>query len=314
MPCPAVIFTHNVESEIWRRHAETRTGIARLLYRLQYRRMLRYERRALGRFDGVLAVSDADRRTFAQLYPGAVRGAVDVVPTGVDTEYFAPSSSDPASRRLVFTGSMDWLPNEDAMRFFHREVLPLVRVEEPETTLTIVGRAPTSTVKALANEPGIEVTGRVEDVRPYMRDAAAYIVPLRIGGGTRLKIFEAMAMGKAVVSTTVGAEGLPVVPGTHLMVADEPRTFARAIVRLMRDTARRRELEVAARAFVAEHYDWSSAGRVLEEALVGIADCGLRIADAASSAHSAIRPSRASGRPQLVEGRNPQSAMRVGLP
>jgi sugar transferase (PEP-CTERM/EpsH1 system associated) len=271
LPCPAVIFTHNVESEIWRRHAETKTGaINRLLYGAQYRRMLRYEGRTLARFDGVLAVSDADATTFAALYPGAIRQPVHVVPTGVDTEYFAPSHLQSAfsNRQLIFTGSMDWLPNEDAMQFFCREILPLLRAEEPGVTLSIVGRAPTPAVKRLAEEHGVQVTGRVDDVRPYMKEAAVYIVPLRIGGGTRLKIFEAMAMGKAVVSTTVGAEGLPVIDGEHVMLADEPHTFARAVVDLLRDDAQRARLEAAARALVVEQFDWSAVAGSLEEALV----------------------------------------------
>jgi sugar transferase (PEP-CTERM/EpsH1 system associated) len=269
LPCPVVIFTHNVESEIWRRHVDARTDrLGRWIYRLQYRRMLRYEARALRRFSGVLAVSTADRDTLARIYPGAIVPPVHVVPTGVDTGYFNPSSSDPGARDLVFTGSMDWLPNEDAMLFFHREVLPLVRAEEPAATLTIVGRAPTPAVARLAGEAGVRVTGRVDDVRPYMRDAAVYIVPLRIGGGTRLKIFEAMAMGKAVVSTTVGAEGLPVTSGEHVMLADSPAAFATAIVRLLRDLGHRRRLETAARALVVERYDWSAVAGALEDALL----------------------------------------------
>jgi sugar transferase (PEP-CTERM/EpsH1 system associated) len=268
LPCPTVMFTHNVESEIWRRHAETRRGVVgRLLYGAQYRRMLRYEGRALARFDGVLAVSDADRKTFSRLYPGAISGPAHVIQTGVDTDYFAPAPSEPESREVVFTGSMDWLPNEDAMLFFCREVLPLIRSEEPGMKVTIVGRTPTAAVKKLADEAGVRVTGRVDDVRPYMKDAAVYIVPLRIGGGTRLKIFEAMAMGKAVVSTTVGAEGLPVTDGEHVILADDPATFARAVVHLMRDVERRRRIEAAARALVVERYDWSAVAGELEDAL-----------------------------------------------
>ena len=269
LPCPAVLFTHNVESEIWRRHTETATGaVARLLYGAQYHRMLRFEARTLGRFDGVLAVSDADRDTFTRIYPGAVRNPAYVVPTGVDTEYFAPAPSRPDSRHLVFTGSMDWLPNEDAMSFFCRDVLPLIRAEEPSAMLSIVGRAPTPAVKALAAEVGVDVTGRVEDVRPYMADAAVYVVPLRIGGGTRLKIFEAMSMGKAVVSTTVGAEGLPVTDGEHVRLADTPAAFARAVVDLLRNRDERARLERAARALVVERYDWSAVAVGLEAALI----------------------------------------------
>ena len=274
LPCPSVIFTHNVESEIWRRHAEIKTGaLGRFLYGMQYRRMLRYEQRTLARFDGVLAVSEADSDTFRRLYPDAIRGPVSIVATGVDTDYFTPAAriSPPGpqtSRSLVFTGSMDWLPNEDAMVFFCREVLPLIRREEPDVTLSIVGRAPTPAVTALARQHGVIVTGRVDDVRPYVRDAAVYIVPLRIGGGTRLKIFEAMAMAKAIVSTTVGAEGLPVTDGEHVCLADEPQAFASAVVSLLRDVDRRRQLEDAARALVLERYDWSAVAGQLEHALV----------------------------------------------
>jgi sugar transferase (PEP-CTERM/EpsH1 system associated) len=292
LPCPAVIFTHNVESEIWRRHAETKAGrLARLLYRIQYRRLLRYEGRTLARFDGVLAVSDADRDSFARLYPDALRAPASVVPTGVDVGFFPPSPSDPASRRLVFTVSMDWLPNEDAMLYFCREVLPIIRTEEPDVQLSIVGRAPTPAVEKLARLDGVHVTGRVDDVRPYMRDAAVYVVTLRIGGGTRLKIFEAMAMGKAVVSTAVGAEGLPVTHGEHVLVPNEPRTFARAVVRLLRDVNRRRALEAAAHALVVEKYDWSAVAGELESALINIADRGLRNAD--SFIQSSINPQSA---------------------
>jgi sugar transferase (PEP-CTERM/EpsH1 system associated) len=275
LPCPAVIFTHNVESEIWRRHAAIRTGfVDRALYREQYRRMVRYEGRTLRRFDGVLAVSETDRDTLTRIYP-AIRRPIHVVPTGVDVEYFSATSSSPHSKQLVFTGSMDWLPNEDAMRFFCRAVWPLVRAEEPGATLAIVGRAPTPSVKSLSGD-AVQVTGRVDDIRPYVRKAAAYIVPLRIGGGARLKIFEAMAMGRAVVSTTVGAEGLPVSNGRHLILADEPRAFAGAIVGLLRDPASRRELEEAARRLVAEHHDWSKAATELEEAVMEVAAAGRR--------------------------------------
>jgi len=269
LPCPSVIFTHNVEAEIWRRHAErTRNRFARFLFDVQHRRMLQFEGRTLARFDGVLAVSDVDRDTFGRLYPDAARRPIEIIPTGVDTEFFAASTSEPSARSLVFTGSMDWLPNEDAMNFFCNEVLPLIRREEPDVTLAIVGRAPTPNVMRLAQLPGVTVTGRVEDVRPHMRAAAAYVVPLRIGGGTRLKIFEAMSMGKAIVSTTIGAEGLPLADGAHLLLADDPRAFADAVVRVLRDIPQRRALETAARRLVVERYDWAAVAGVFERALI----------------------------------------------
>jgi len=292
LPCPAVIFTHNVESEIWRRHAETKTGINKWLYGAQYRRMLRFEAATLARFDGVLAVSDVDRDSFARLYPGAITSPVHVVQTGVDTDYFRPIGNQRSaiSNDLVFTGSMDWLPNEDAMLYFCRDVLPIIRAEEPAATVTIVGRAPTPAVRKLADDhAGVRVTGRVDDVRPYMDEAAVYIVPLRIGGGTRLKIFEAMAMGKAVVSTTVGAEGLPVVDGTHVVIADQPDAFAHAVVALMRDPVRRASLESAARTLVMERYDWSAVAGDLESALERFARRGVR--DVVANPQRAMGPS-----------------------
>jgi sugar transferase (PEP-CTERM/EpsH1 system associated) len=267
LPCPAVIFTHNVESEIWRRHADTKATVAaRWLYRMQHKRMLRFEEDALARFDGIVAVSDADRDTFKRLFPALAPKPFWVVRTGVDTQYFAPSAAEPREPHLVFTGSMDWLPNEDAMTHFCHDVLPLIREQEPRVRLSIVGRAPTPAVRALASD-AVEVTGTVDDVRPYMEKASVYVVPLRIGGGTRLKIFEAMAMGKAVVSTTVGAEGLPVTDGRDAILADGPRAFADAVVSLVRDAGRRTALERAARSLVVEQYDWSAVAGELEDAL-----------------------------------------------
>ena len=269
LPCPAVLFTHNVEAEIWRRHTEQQTSaIERWLYGLQHKRMLAFERDTLARFDAVLAVSEQDRNTFEQLYPGATRSPAFVVPTGVDASYFSADEHDSNRPRLVFTGSMDWLPNEDAMTFFCRDVLPLIRARVPGVELTIVGREPTRGVRNLAAQHGVVVTGRVDDVRPFVREAAVYIVPLRIGGGTRLKIFEAMAMGKAVVSTTVGAEGLPVVHDRHLLIADDPQAFANATVRLLEDSSCRTRLGRAARDLVATRFDWAAVASELETALL----------------------------------------------
>jgi sugar transferase (PEP-CTERM/EpsH1 system associated) len=273
LPCPSILFTHNVEAEIWRRHAEHAANpLSRVLLEQQHRRMLRFERGALARADRALAVSDADVRTFAQLYPGALRAPVHVVRTGVETDFFTPAPAEAVRTHMVFTGSMDWLPNEDAMTYFCREILPRVRQVEPDATLSIVGRAPTPAVRKLAEIPGVEVTGRVDDVRPHIARAAVYVVPLRIGGGTRLKIFEAMSMAKAVVSTTVGAEGLPVTHGRDIEIADEPSRFAHACVRLMRDAATRRALETAARQLVVDHYDWSAVAQDFERALLSAAN------------------------------------------
>ena len=272
LPVPAVLFTHNVEAEIWRRHAETAGNpFKRWLLEQQRDRMLRYERAALTRFDVVLAVSEADGETFERLYPGALKQPVHVVKTGVDTSYFTPAPGQTRRAHLVFTGSMDWLPNEDGMLYFVRDILPHIRRAEPDVTLSIIGRAPTPAVRRLADQTGIEVTGRVEDVRPHVAAGDVYIVPLRIGGGTRLKIFEAMSMAKAIVSTTVGAEGLPVTHGKDIVIADEPEAFAKAVVALIRDHDGRRRIESAARRLVVDHYDWSTVADDFERALFAAA-------------------------------------------
>jgi len=195
---------------------------------------------------------------------------VHVVQTGVDTAYFTPIPGRERAAHLVFTGSMDWLPNEDGMLYFVREILPQIRQVEPDVTLSIVGRAPTPAVARLAELPGIEVTGRVDDVRPHVAAGEVYIVPLRIGGGTRLKIFEAMSMAKVVVSTTVGAEGLPVTPGRDIVIADDPARFAEAVVGLVRDAGARERIANEARRLVVERYDWAAVASDFEEALAAV--------------------------------------------
>ena len=170
------------------------------------------ERRACAAADLVVAVSDDDSRQLQALAPGA---RCVSIPTGVDTSYFQPAGRREVSDRLVFTGSMDWYPNEDAILFFIDAILPRIQAEIPGITLSVVGRKPSERLRAAADRAGVVVTGTVDDVRPYVDEAALYVVPLRAGGGTRLKIFEALAMGKAVVSTTVGAEGLALTAGAR---------------------------------------------------------------------------------------------------
>jgi sugar transferase (PEP-CTERM/EpsH1 system associated) len=259
---PVVLFEHNVEHVIWKRLAEVeRRPWRRLLLGIESGKMRRYEARACARADLTVAVSEEDRALLARTAPEA---RVDAVPTGVDTSYFQPDGHHESPAGLVFTGSMDWYPNEEGLLHFLEEVLPLVRREVPEAALTVVGRAPSPRLREAAARAGARVTGRVEDVRPYMADAAVYVVPLRVGGGTRLKIFEALAMAKAVVSTTVGAEGLPLVPGRHFLAADAPAAFADAVVALLRDPARRRALGAAGRRLVEKRYSWPQVAREFE--------------------------------------------------
>jgi glycosyltransferase involved in cell wall biosynthesis len=185
-----------------------------------------------------------------------------VIPNGVDTEQFVPSTqvcAKPlAELSMVFTGKMDFRPNVDGMVWFCKEILPRVRSEIPLAHLVIVGQKPSAAVDSLRTRPGVEVTGAVPDIRPFVADAAVYVVPLRMGSGTRLKVLEAMAMGKAIVSTRRGVEGIDVVPGRDVLIADSPVDFARQVVGLLRDPARQQSLGRAARDLAVAKYDWRS--------------------------------------------------------
>lgn len=230
VPAPTVLFQHNVEAMIWERHAAVSTSVVRRAYmREQFRRMASFERDACHRFDHVIAVSAEDADMMRQRYAAP---SVSSVPTGVDVPYFTPSGRAMRNpNELVFTGSMDWMPNDDAMGWFLQEILPRVRAQKPDVVVTVVGREPSERLRASAQRlGGVEVTGRVPDVRPYLERAAAFIVPMRVGGGTRLKIFEAMSMGLPVVSTAIGAEGLPLEDNVSILLRDGPDAFAAGIL------------------------------------------------------------------------------------
>ena len=274
IPTPVVLFTHNVEAIIWRRHFEvSRNPVWKAVSWREWYLLDQFERRMLARAESVLTVSENDKRIFAEFVDPA---KIAVVQTGVDLDYFHPSAEPELPRRLVFTGSMDWMPNEDGITYFVEEVYPLVRREIPDVELWVVGRKPSEKLKALAGaSSGVHVTGTVDDIRPYVWQSTVYVVPLRIGGGTRIKIFEALAMGKAVVSTTIGAEGLPITHGEHLILADTPSDFARETLRLMRDPAARAHLGSSARRLLEQHYGWGAVAedftRVLDRTVAAYA-------------------------------------------
>ncbi|MBZ5683727.1 MAG: glycosyltransferase family 4 protein [Acidobacteriia bacterium] len=263
-PTPEVLFQHNVETMLWRRMADTeKSALRKLSYRIEARKMAAYETQTLQRFQHVIAVSDNDRKEMLALAPGC---AITVVPTGVDTEKYQPAPSVSGNPPLiVFTGSMDWEPNIDAVEYFCDEIFPSVLAAFPDARFQIVGRNPHSRVRKLAS-PSIEVTGTVPSVADYLRNATVVIVPLRIGGGTRLKIFEAMAMRKAMVSTSIGAEGLDVTSGKDCLLADDASSFAGAILAVLRDATLRRSYEDNA-AVLAARYDWSQIAMRFAEAL-----------------------------------------------
>jgi len=260
-----VIATHNVEARIWQRYYEHEHQPFRRWYiGVQWRKVQKFERTALAWIDGLTAVSAADRDEFLRERPALPTSVID---NGVDLDYFRSSRRSPDSAHLVFTGSMDWRPNQDAATYFVHEMLPLLRRRVPDAKVTFVGRNPPEHIRALGNRPGVRITGTVDDVRPYIDSATVYVVPLRIGGGSRLKILEAMAMKRAVVSTTVGAEGLNVADGTNILLADTPTTFIDAVCGVLADRERANRLGCAGRELVEACYGWDPLAQKLEQFL-----------------------------------------------
>ena len=261
-----VLFQHNVETTIWQRHAaQSGSLLKRLFFQMQAKKMEAYERKVCRAAKHVIAVSEIDASRMKEAFGIE---SVTSVPTGVDVEYFAPSGDSSAVSDLVFCGSMDWLPNVDAVEFFLAEVLPLIRKKLPNATFTIAGRSPDARVlKAVQGIEGVTVTGKVADMRPYLWGAKLSIVPIRIGGGTRLKIYECMAAGIPVVSTTVGAEGLRYQDGEDIILADDPVSFANACLRLLSDEAARLSLAHNAIESVRKNFSWDAVSREFESIL-----------------------------------------------
>jgi polysaccharide biosynthesis protein PslH len=261
---PTALFQHNVESILWKRKAEVEVEwLERMVSKFEYAKMRRYEPEQVRRFHHVIAVSEADRETMSTMLPAS---NISVVPTGVDLKKFQYDPDHrPEGLDVVFTGSMDWEPNVDGVEFFCKEVWPEVLAQVPEARFLIVGRSPSKRVKKLASD-SVDVTGTVPSVVEYLRRASVFVVPLRIGGGTRIKIYEGMAVGKATVSTTIGAEGLDVAHGQDIILADDPSAFAKAVILFLQDEALRRRFEAAAAATAAK-YDWPVITRQFVEVL-----------------------------------------------
>jgi polysaccharide biosynthesis protein PslH len=251
---PTVLFQHNVESVLWRRKAQLEVKwLDRMISTLEYAKMRRFEPAQVRRFDHVIAVSEQDRQAMSGMVDPT---AISVVPTGVDlTKYRYQPDTRPTEPLVVFVGSMDWDANIDGVEFFCDQVWPQVRERVPKARFRIVGRNPPPRVKRLATE-SVEVTGSVPSTVDHLREAAVIVVPLRIGSGTRIKIYEGMAMGKATVSTRVGAEGLDVRHGQDILLADDPKGFADSVCTLLGDEGLRHSIEAAAHHTAAQ-YDWS---------------------------------------------------------
>ena len=268
---PAILNHHNVESTLLLRRAATEKNPATKAYiNLQGKKLRRAEQRALGEYDGNISVSELDSQELLSLNPAAT---VRVVPNGTDTEYFKPIDGVAEDLSLVFAGSMAWYPNGDAMILFGEKIWPLIKKEIPNITMNLIGsRAPAEVVQFGANDSNFKVLGFVDDVRPTIARAAVYVVPIRVGGGTRLKILDAMAMGKAIVSHPIGAEGLDVTDGKDIVIAEEPEAFAKCVIELVRNEQKRRLIREQARKSVIEKYSWSTIIPQLEKFYREISD------------------------------------------
>jgi glycosyltransferase involved in cell wall biosynthesis len=263
----SVMFTHNVEAEIFERHVARARGLWRLVWADQRRKMARLEHTALGRYDSVIAVSERDRDVLTKRYNLA---SVDAIDTGVDLDFFAPAPPDlnPPSDAgtLVFTATMSWAANVDGIHFLLDEVWPLLLAARPNIRAVIIGRNPPSALADKIKQRGLNVTltGFVDDIRPHVASANVYVIPLFVGSGTRIKAFEAMAMGRPVVSTALGVEGLDVIDGETFMRADDAPAFARSILTLLDDAPLRTRIAAAARTLMEDRFSWSRVARQFE--------------------------------------------------
>ena len=260
---PMVFNAHNVEAVIWERYVrEERRPWMQLILRSQLKKVVSYEQSRLPIFDWCVAVSEEDRAEIQRRYGIKNSG---VTANGVDLDYYQ-LSPDSGALNAVFVGSLDWRPNQDAARWFLDSIWPLIGDELPEATFTLVGRRPPKWIRRLCARARVSLRADVLDVRDYLAKAGIVVVPLRIGGGSRLKILEAMAAGRCVISTTVGAEGLQVRDGEHLVIADDPAVFANRAISLLRDSARRQRIAQAGRALVESRYGWDSIVPRMEDA------------------------------------------------
>ncbi|MSO99529.1 MAG: glycosyltransferase [Acetobacteraceae bacterium] len=265
----SVMFTHNVEAEIFERHAARTNGLWRLVWADQSRKMNRFEQDTLRRFDAVIAVSKRDAEVLTKRYALPVVAEID---TGVDLDFFAPAppqaAPDPGADggTLVFTATMSWAANVEGIHFLLDEVWPTLLAARPKIGAVIIGRNPPAALADKIRQRGLNVTltGFVEDIRPYVARSHVYVIPLFVGSGTRIKAFEAMAMGRPVVSTSLGIEGLDVTDGENFLRADNAQEFSRAILSLLDDAAMRHRIAGAARRLTEERFSWRTVAAQFE--------------------------------------------------
>lgn len=264
---PSVMFTHNIETEILERHAAMATGLWRMIWQRERAKMEAFERRVLRRCDSVIAVSQRDAAGLASRFG---LNNVKIIDTGVDLDFYAYHAPLEPTGTVVFSGAMDSRSNIDGLRFLMDDVWPIVTARRPDARMIVAGRNPPADLVQKAARQGLnwQFTGLVDDIRPWVLAGSASVIPLRVGSGTRLKAFESMALGRPVVSTTLGVEGLPIVPGKHFLAAETAEAFGDAIVRLLADPALRCRLAQDARSLLEENLSWAHIARQFEQICV----------------------------------------------
>jgi len=282
-PAAFVYDAHNLEHVLWERFAAIQTDPLRRAYaRAQAPKLIDWQQRVGQAAEMVVTLSDADREEYRRICPAA---DVTTVPNGADTEYFAPRPAAEAADQILYFANFGWAPQDDAALYLCREILPRIWERRPQTKLYLVGKTPPPAIQQLANER-IIVTGFVPDIRDAIAQATVVVMPLRVGAGTKHRIYQSLSMAKAVVTTSVGAEGMGLSPGVHAVVTDDPATFAVEVVRLLEDPARRRQLGTAGREFVVTHHDWRANYEKLEQ----VFQAAIRKAPRGEQAH--VRDSR----------------------
>jgi polysaccharide biosynthesis protein PslH len=256
---PVILVDHNVESLLLKRQAAyTSNPFTKVFLWLQYLKLLRFEKKQVSRASCCVAVSGQDRNELRKMSPSA---HVEVISNGVDVDYFAPDDIKEEKNTLVFVGGLNWFPNMDGMTYFCEKIYPRIAKQIGEFETIIIGKQQ----NGFKYSSLVRQVGYFDDIRPYVRQAKVYIVPLRVGGGTRLKILDAMAMGKSIVSTSIGCEGLAVEHNKNIMIGDGPEMFASMVVDLMKNEQKRIDLGNNARQLVKDQYDWKLLGEMMDK-------------------------------------------------
>ncbi len=257
---PTILVEHNIESALLARRMEREAYPAKLFFYLDWLKLRKFEKHALKKVNLTVAVSQKDKEGLKKKSPYA---KIEVISNGVDTEYFKKDNTKEEDNTLVYVGGLNWFPNLDAINYFQNDILPIIKKEKPSVKLRVIGRLPGKPLKFV--DSAIDLLGFVNDDRPYISNTSIFIVPLRVGGGTRLKILNALSMSKAIVSTSIGCEGLEVTDGTNILIADTAEEFAAKVINLLNSPEKRKSLGESGRRLAIQKYEWNVVAKKMNQ-------------------------------------------------